>query len=109
MSVHSQPVVVALALLALAACSAQAPAPEDELEREESARLADKEGIPADEAAPAARCSGVWDCTKTVFTDFVYLPVNVVRSMSGDVQTTYQQQRSAPADSGTTAESKESE
>jgi hypothetical protein len=64
------------------------------MEAEEAARVADKEGVPADAGAPPKRCDGVWDCTKTVFLDFVYLPVNVVRGMTGDVQT-YREQKSA--------------
>ena len=77
-----------LALLTLIACSARAPEQQDDLAREEAARLAEKEGIPAYTEAPPKRCEGVWDCTKTIFTDFVYLPVNVVRGMSGDVRQT---------------------
>jgi len=83
-------------LLSFVGCSAQATTKDDELERENAERLAEKEGIPSDQQRPRSRCDGVWDCTKTVFTDFVYLPVRVVRGMTGDVET-YRQQRQAQA------------
>jgi hypothetical protein len=78
---------VALALAALStatfACSTQASAPEEGSEPIAQAEVRDEPGGP-----PSSRCSGVWDCTKTVVTDFIYLPVRVARGISGDVRST---------------------
>jgi len=98
MSLRAQRSIGTLRLtLLLMACAAQSAPQPGEVGGEEAARIAEEEGVPAETGRPAPRCDGVWDCTKTIFTDFVYLPVNVARGMGSDVQTYREQKAAAPA------------
>lgn len=87
-------VTIAALVCGLSGCSTQTGAQKiDSSEPIAAAEARDEPGGP-----PPSRCNGIWDCTKTVFTDFVYLPVRIARGVSGDARTVADKDEHAPAE-----------